>query len=56
VRVTAAKRNLHLADGMAFFPDGGGEGFLRLPYCALAPAEVEDGIRRLADSVADARS
>jgi len=55
VRVTAAKRNLNLADGMAFFPDGGGERFLRLPYCALGSAEIDDGIHRLAESVADAR-
>jgi len=51
VRTAAAKRNLNLADGMAFFPSGGGERFLRLPYCALNPAEIEEGIRRLADTV-----
>jgi 2-aminoadipate transaminase len=55
VRTAAAKRALNLADGLAFFPNGGGERFLRLPYCALTPEEIEDGIRRLADSVADAR-
>jgi 2-aminoadipate transaminase len=55
VRATAAKRSLNLADGTAFFPEGGGERFLRLPYCALTPAEIDDGIRRLADSVADAK-
>jgi 2-aminoadipate transaminase len=55
VRATATKRSLNLADGMAFFPEGGGERFLRLPYCALAPSEIEDGVKRLADSVADAR-
>ena len=55
VRATAAKRNLNLADGMAFFPDGGGERFLRLPYCAMAPAAIDEGIQRLAASVADAR-
>ena len=55
VRATATKRSLNLADGMAFFPEGGGERFLRLPYCALAPREIEDGIKRLADSVAEAR-
>jgi 2-aminoadipate transaminase len=55
VRAAAAKRQLNLADGLAFFPNGGGERFLRLPYCALTPDEIEDGIRRLADAVADAR-
>jgi hypothetical protein len=45
------KAESHLADGMAFFPNGGGERFLRLPYCALNPAEIDEGIRRLADTV-----
>ena len=51
VRAAAAKKNLNLADGMAFFPNGGGERFLRLPYCALSPSEIEDGVRRLAETV-----
>ncbi len=56
VRSAAAKHNLNLADGMAFFPSGGGERFLRLPYCALSPAEIDDGIGRLAQSVKDVRA
>jgi 2-aminoadipate transaminase len=55
VRTAAATRNLHLADGLAFFPDGGGERFLRLPFCALAPAEIGEGIGRLAESVREVR-
>jgi len=51
VRTAAAKRNLNLADGLAFFPNGGGDRFLRLPYCALTPAEIDDGIGRLAETV-----
>jgi DNA-binding transcriptional MocR family regulator len=51
VRTHAAARGLHLADGLAFFPDGGGERFVRLPFCALSPAEIDEGIRRLAESV-----
>jgi DNA-binding transcriptional MocR family regulator len=50
VRKQAAGRGLNLADGAAFFPSGGGERFLRLPYCALSPSEIDEGIRRLADS------
>ena len=42
---------LNLADGQAFFPDGGGERFLRLPYCALTPEQIDEGIRRLAQAV-----
>jgi len=56
VRSSAATRNLNLADGMAFFPEGGGERFLRLPFCALSPAEIEEGIRRLAETVAEVSS
>ena len=55
VRAAAAKRNLNLADGLAFFPNGGGERFLRLPFCALSPQQIEEGVRRLAKSVKEAR-
>jgi DNA-binding transcriptional MocR family regulator len=55
VREQAATRGLNLADGLAFFPEGGGERFLRLPFCALTPAEIDEGVRRLADSVRAAR-
>jgi 2-aminoadipate transaminase len=51
VRTAAAERGLNLADGLAFFPNGGGERFLRLPFCALTPTEIDEGIRRLAESV-----
>jgi 2-aminoadipate transaminase len=51
VREHAKIHNLNLADGQAFFPDGSGERFLRLPYCALTPEEIDDGIRRLAQTV-----
>ncbi len=51
VRERARAYNLNLADGQAFFPDGGGERFLRLPYCALTPEEINDGISRLAAAV-----
>ena len=55
VRLAAAKRNLNLADGLAFFPQGGGERFLRLPFCALTPAQIDEGIRRLAETVREVR-
>jgi 2-aminoadipate transaminase len=55
VRQAAAKRNLNLADGLAFFPEGGGERFLRLPFCALTPPQIDDGIKRLADTVQELR-
>jgi DNA-binding transcriptional MocR family regulator len=55
VRAAAARRNLQVADGLAFFPNGGGERFLRLPYCALIPEQVDEGVRRLAEAVQEAR-
>src|SRR5437763_6210988 len=55
VRLEAVKRGLNLADGLAFFPDGVGERFLRLPLCALTPAEVEEGVGRLAETVKGVR-
>jgi 2-aminoadipate transaminase len=51
VRTAAASRGLNLADGLAFFPNGGGERFLRLPFCALTPDQIDEGVRRLAESV-----
>jgi 2-aminoadipate transaminase len=51
VRAEAAARGLNLSDGQAFFPGGGGERFLRLPFCALTPAEIDEGVRRLAECV-----
>lgn len=44
----AKAHNLNLASGEAFFPEGGGERFLRLPYCALSPEEINEGVSRLA--------
>ena len=37
-----------LTDGRGFFPDGRGENFIRLPFSALTPGEIEEGIKRLA--------
>jgi 2-aminoadipate transaminase len=56
VRTHAAARALNLSDGLAFFPQGGGERFLRLPFCALSPAEIDAGVRRLAESVQATRA
>lgn len=55
VRAAAAKRNLNLADGLAFFPNGGGERFIRLPFCALTPEQIAEGVKRLAESVKEVR-
>jgi DNA-binding transcriptional MocR family regulator len=55
LRAAAAKQNLNLADGLAFFPNGGGERFLRLPFCALTPAQIDEGVRRLAVALKEIR-
>jgi DNA-binding transcriptional MocR family regulator len=47
----AANAGLALSDGRGFFPNGGGEEFIRLPFCALTPDEIRTGIARLADVV-----
>jgi 2-aminoadipate transaminase len=44
----AEKVGLRLSDGRGFFVQGG-QNFIRLPFCALTPAEIESGVRRLAE-------
>jgi len=56
LRAAATKHNLNLADGLAFFPSGGGERFLRLPFCALTPAQIDEGIKRLSIAVREVRT
>lgn len=48
--------NLNLAKGEAFFPQGGGDRFLRLPYCALTPEQLDEGVSRLAAAVRDVQA
>ena len=50
----AAEVGLSLSDGRGFFPNpSDGEQFLRLPFCALTPEQITEGIRRLAGAVHD---
>ena len=52
----AQAANLMLTEGRTFFadPDDGrpfaseGERFVRLPFCAVTPAQIEEGVKRLA--------
>ena len=50
----ARERGLVLTPGAAFFadPDDGkqtpGDRFVRLPFCAVTPEQIEEGVRRLA--------
>jgi len=47
----AEQANLQLTDGRSFFATGSGDRFVRLPFCALTPQEIEEGIARLAQVV-----
>ena len=47
----ANQANLGLTDGRGFFVSGGGDGFVRLPFCALTQEEITEGIGRLAEIV-----
>lgn len=49
LRAAAQAEGLVLSDGGGFFPNpADGERFIRLPFCALTEAEIEEGVRRLA--------
>jgi DNA-binding transcriptional MocR family regulator len=53
LRTAGAAAGLALSDGRGFFPNPtDGERFLRLPFCALTPAQLADGVARLAGVVA----
>jgi DNA-binding transcriptional MocR family regulator len=47
----AAARGVIFTPGNAFFVDGGGERMLRLSFSALPLAQIDEGIRRLADTI-----
>lgn len=47
----AKEKGILLTDGRGFFANGGGEDFLRLPFCALTPNEIREGIKILADLI-----
>jgi DNA-binding transcriptional MocR family regulator len=47
----ASHAGLLLSDGRGFFPDQTRRCFIRLPFCALTPAEIQSGITRLAQVI-----
>ena len=54
LQTRAAEVGLGLSDGRGFFPTpADGERFLRLPFCALTPEQIHEGVRRLAGAVRD---
>jgi DNA-binding transcriptional MocR family regulator len=52
----AGRVNLALTDGRSFFADSAnGDSFVRLPFCALTPDEIREGVGRLAAVVRSLR-
>ncbi len=51
----AVKELVAYTPGTAFFADGSGRGHLRLSFCYPTPAEIKEGVRRLASVVRDER-
>lgn len=47
----AAEKGVNLTDGRAFFSNGDGSSFLRLPFCALSQEQIREGIARLGRAV-----
>jgi len=47
IRSKALELGIKLSDGTGFFIDGGGDSFLRLPFCALTESEIQEGVKRL---------
>lgn len=53
LQARARRAGLELTDGRGFFCNGGGENFIRLPFCALTPEQIDAGIDRLAAVVTE---
>ena len=51
----ALARGVTFTPGNAFFSDGGGERTLRLSFSAVPFAQIEEGVRRLGDSIREAQ-
>ncbi len=51
----ARARGVIYVTGSAFFVDGSGQEFIRLSFSAPTPERIEEGVRRLALAVGDAR-
>ncbi len=51
----ALERGVAFTPGPAFFLDGGGEGMLRLAFSSVAAGRIDEGVRRLAETIKTAR-
>ncbi len=55
LRERAGEAGLKLSDGRGFFPNpADGSRFLRIPFCSLTEAEIEEGVSRLAGLIREA--
>jgi 2-aminoadipate transaminase len=54
MREAVRDEGVFLSDGAGFFADGDGSRFLRLPFCALSEAEIEEALKRLACAIGKA--
>jgi 2-aminoadipate transaminase len=51
LQARAQEVGVKLSDGRGFFPEESGSAFVRLPFCALSPEEIREGIERLGSIV-----
>jgi 2-aminoadipate transaminase len=51
----AGERGVAFTPGAAFFVDGGGERTLRLSFSSVAAARIDEGVKRLAETIRAAR-
>ena len=51
----AIERGVAFTPGAAFYSDGGGERSLRLSFSAVPFGQIEEGVRRLADTIRETR-
>jgi DNA-binding transcriptional MocR family regulator len=52
----ALERGVAFTPGAPFFPDGGGERTLRLSFSSVPAARIDEGVRRLAETIKAART
>ena len=50
----AVERQVAFVPGAAFHANGGGENTIRLNFSHATPERIEEGVRRLADVIAEA--
>ena len=51
----ALRRGVGFTPGARFFVDGGGDGTARLSFSSVPVRRIDDGVKRLAEAIADWR-